>query len=109
MYYCRVDVELIEFRVGSSKLDKGGQVLQATKVIYHENYTGSWDYDIAVVKVKQAIKFSKITKSIKLATTEIKAGTKAVVAGWGEPKDQVGIHGVFQTTHLVCVLSNKTK
>lgn len=109
MYYCRVDVELIEFRVGSSKLDKGGQVLQATKVIYHENYTGSWDYDIAVVKVKQAIKFSKLTKSIKLASTEIKAGTKAVVAGWGEPKDQVGTHRVFQTTHSVCVLSNKTK
>ncbi|XP_046675143.1 mite allergen Eur m 3-like isoform X2 [Homalodisca vitripennis] len=54
----------IEFRAGSTTYEQGGQTLTAEKVVVHENYTGSWDYDIAVVKLNKPIKLGKKAKPI---------------------------------------------
>ncbi|KAG8301584.1 hypothetical protein J6590_049733 [Homalodisca vitripennis] len=76
-------LEDLSFRVGSTKCDKGGQLFTADKVLANENYTGSWDYDIAVVKLNKPIKFSKYVKPIKLGTTSLKPTTKVAIARWG--------------------------
>ncbi|XP_046674826.1 trypsin theta-like [Homalodisca vitripennis] len=75
--------EDLSFRVGSANCEKGGQLFTADKVLVNENYTGSWDYDIAVVKLNKPIKFSKYVKPIKLGTTSLKPTTKVAIAGWG--------------------------
>ncbi|KAG8306388.1 serine-type endopeptidase activity protein [Homalodisca vitripennis] len=73
----------LSFRVGSTDSGHGGQTFTAAKLVVHEKYTGSWDYDIAVVKLNKPIKFGKNAKPIKLGSKSLKAATKAVIAGWG--------------------------
>lgn len=57
--------------------------MKIEEVIYPKNYTGTWDYDIALVKVGP-INFGKKVKSIGMATETAKAGKKTDVSGWGE-------------------------
>lgn len=92
----RYEKSAIEFRVGSSKYDSGGQVLETEDVIYHENYTGSWDYDIAVVRVKQ-IRFNQRAKPIPMATKNAQPGLKVEVSGWGDT-EAVSISTTFQSS-----------
>ncbi|XP_046687595.1 kallikrein-14-like [Homalodisca vitripennis] len=56
-------------------------------VVAHKNYTGSWDNDVAVVKLNKPIKFGKNVKPIKLGTKSLKAGTKGLISGWGESSE----------------------
>ncbi|KAG8310687.1 Suppressor of tumorigenicity 14 protein [Homalodisca vitripennis] len=79
----------IEFRAGSTNYEQGGQTLTAEKVVVHENYTGSWDYDIAVVKLNKPIKLGKKAKPIKLGKKDLKGKTKVVASGWG-PASEYG-------------------
>ncbi|WP_278924607.1 trypsin-like serine protease, partial [Pseudophaeobacter profundi] len=67
--------------------NQGGQVLGAKTVILHPNYTGSWDWDIGLVKTDKKIVFGKNVKPIKLGTKTLAGDTKASVAGWGEYDD----------------------
>ncbi|XP_046675145.1 trypsin-3-like [Homalodisca vitripennis] len=73
----------LSFRVGSTKCEKGGQLFTADKVLTNVNYTGTWVYDIPVVKLNKPIKFGKHVKPIKLGTKSLKPTTKVAIAGWG--------------------------
>ncbi|XP_046686335.1 trypsin-3-like, partial [Homalodisca vitripennis] len=92
----------LSFRVGSTNCEKGGQLFTADKVLANENYTGSWDYDIAVVKLNKPIKFSKYVKPIKLGTASLKPTTKVVIAGWG-PESKSEIQSMTLLTAKVTV------
>uniref|UniRef100_A0A1B6HVA2 Peptidase S1 domain-containing protein n=1 Tax=Homalodisca liturata TaxID=320908 RepID=A0A1B6HVA2_9HEMI len=96
----------LSFRVGSTDSEDGGQTFTAAKLVVHENYTGSWDYDIAVVKLNKPIKFSKNAKPIKLGTKSLKAATKAVIAGWG-PSSQSETKSTTLLTAKVTVYDRK--
>ncbi|XP_054264010.1 trypsin delta-like [Macrosteles quadrilineatus] len=99
-------IEELQFRVGSNSASSKGQVLNAAEVHIHPNYTGSWDYDIAVVKTDKLISFSKKAKPIKIATTELKAKTAAKVIGWGETTYESNTTSKFLQVGDVTVLDH---
>ncbi|KAG8310691.1 Submandibular glandular kallikrein-9 [Homalodisca vitripennis] len=61
-YTNRVPQGDLSFRVEGTKCEKAGQLFTADKVLENVNYTGTWDYDIAVVKLNKPIKFGKHVK-----------------------------------------------
>ncbi|KAG8290317.1 hypothetical protein J6590_085082 [Homalodisca vitripennis] len=73
---------------------------RSSDVVPHKNYTGSWDNDIAVVKLNKPIKFGKNAKPIKLGTKNIEAGTKGLIAGWGESSESAESSPVLLDTTL---------
>ncbi|KAG8290316.1 hypothetical protein J6590_085081 [Homalodisca vitripennis] len=77
------DTTELSFRIGSTESEHGGQNFTVDHFAVHENYTGKWDNDVAVVKLNKPIKFGKNAKPIKLGTKSLKAGTKGMIAGWG--------------------------
>ncbi|KAG8310694.1 hypothetical protein J6590_059495 [Homalodisca vitripennis] len=85
---------------------KGGQLFTADKVLVNVNYTGSWDYDIAVVKLNKPIKFGKYVKPIKLGTTSLKPKTKVAIAGWG-PASQSEVVSLNLLTAKVTVYNRR--
>lgn len=92
----------MEFRVGSNKYSSGGQVLKIEKVVVNEHFKlGSWDNDIALVKVKP-MKLGRKVKPIALGTQDLKGGTKVVVSGWGE-KNEVNFNYSCVQTLLVSI------
>ncbi|KAG8310698.1 hypothetical protein J6590_059499, partial [Homalodisca vitripennis] len=70
----------LSFRIGSTESDEGGQIFTVDHVVTNKNYTGSWDNDIAVIKLNKPIKFGKNAKPIKLRTKNLKSGTKGLIA-----------------------------
>ncbi|XP_046687248.1 snake venom serine protease ussurase-like, partial [Homalodisca vitripennis] len=92
----RCDTRELSFRIGSTKSGNGGQIFTVDHFTIHENYTGRWDNDLAVVKLNKPIKFGKHAKPshqqgnarqgwerINLGTESLKVGTKGMIAGWG--------------------------
>ncbi|KAG8290312.1 hypothetical protein J6590_085077, partial [Homalodisca vitripennis] len=77
------DTRELSFRIGSTESEDGGQIFTVDHFTIHENYTGKWDNDVAVVKLNKPIKFGKNAKPIKLGTESLKLGTKGMIAGWG--------------------------
>lgn len=73
-------------RVGASYSRTGGKLYKIKKVISHEKYSGSTDYDIAIIRVVEPFKFSERVKTIPLAKTEPKEGEMALVTGYGRTK-----------------------
>lgn len=73
----------VTVRAGSDNVSDGGQALKSTQIILHENYTGDYDYNIALIKLSRKIKFNRFAKPVKLATTYPQPQTKAVITGWG--------------------------
>ncbi|KAI2802344.1 Epidermal growth factor-binding protein type B [Blomia tropicalis] len=68
----------------------GGQVLIASKVVVHKNYTKTpRDFDIALVRTVGAIKLGQMNSNlIKLPEKmEVKNGTMVNVTGWGAFKN----------------------
>ncbi|XP_046674828.1 chymotrypsin-1-like [Homalodisca vitripennis] len=70
----------LSFRIGSTESDEGSQIFTVDHVVTNKNYTGSWDNDIAVIKLNKPIKFGKNAKPIKLRTKNLKSGTKGLIA-----------------------------
>ncbi|XP_046674833.1 trypsin epsilon-like [Homalodisca vitripennis] len=79
----RCDTRELSFRIGSTESKDGGQIFTVDHFTIHENYTGKWDNDVAVVKLNKPITFGKNAKAIKLGTESLKLGTKGMIAGWG--------------------------
>ncbi|KAG8306390.1 hypothetical protein J6590_048815, partial [Homalodisca vitripennis] len=77
------DTGELSFRIGSTKSENGGQIFTVDHFTIHENYTGKWDNDLAVVKLNKPIKLGKHAKPIKLGTESLKVGTKGMISGWG--------------------------
>ncbi|KAG8310695.1 hypothetical protein J6590_059496 [Homalodisca vitripennis] len=92
----------LSFRIGSTESEDGGQIFTVDYVVAHKNFTGSWDNDVAVVKLNKPIKFGKNAKPIKLGTENLKAGTKGLIAGWGESSESEFLSN--QDNTLVTVL-----
>ncbi|XP_046674831.1 trypsin II-P29-like [Homalodisca vitripennis] len=90
----------LSFRIGSTESEDGGQIFTADRVVANKNYAGSWDNDIAVIKLNKPIKFGKNAKPIKLGTKSLKAGTKCKIAGWGGTSDSTESSPVLLDTTL---------
>lgn len=82
--FFRFSVGGLIVRVGSSSSTDGGQVLTVNNTYYPAEYgETAWDWDVAVIKTNEPIKLGKNVKRIKLATKNLKGGSKGKIAGWG--------------------------
>ncbi|KAH8353386.1 hypothetical protein KR084_010693, partial [Drosophila pseudotakahashii] len=70
-------------RVGSSKGNSGGQLVNVSKIQIHESFGQSLSNDVAVIKLKTSLQMGSNVKSISLADSSPKPGSSASVSGWG--------------------------
>nr|XP_012218765.1 PREDICTED: trypsin-1-like [Linepithema humile] len=81
-------VALFKIRVASSYHDEGGTLITSiASIIAHEWYDeDTYMYDVALIKLTNPVSLGKNAKIVALATpsTNIKTGSKAIVAGWGK-------------------------
>lgn len=86
----------IRVRVGSNDIWSGGQELNLSKEIIHEKFDGDYPYNVALLKTLTPIKLSQNVKPIKLAKAIPKAGSKAVITGYGSPTGDLRDSGNLQ-------------
>lgn len=77
------DEEDLRVRLGSESPFKGGQYFSLSKVIIHPNYTSTWDWNIALLKLKTKAKFGRKAKPIKITRIAPTTGNTGIVTGWG--------------------------
>ncbi|GLH06209.1 Hypodermin-B [Gryllus bimaculatus] len=95
-------------RVGSSVRDAGGAVLDVAERLIHPLYEyggGSEDYDVALLRLRAPIAFSAAAQPVALAARdeEVRAGTPAVVTGWGLLKSGGSLATVLQEVEVPVV------
>lgn len=64
------------------QVDNGGIISKVSRVEVHPNYK-SFNNDVAVVKLSNALKFNKSVQPIALAVESPKPGIRVVTTGWG--------------------------
>ena len=77
------DPNSLDILVGTNDLKNGGTYYEVDKFIMHENYNGTFAYDVAVIRVKETIKFNDRVKPIELSSEEVQDGTDVIFTGWG--------------------------
>lgn len=70
-------------RAGSIYPSYGGQILNISKIIFHEKFDLSYKYNIALLKTTQTIKFSWTVQPIKIAVSVPRPGMIATISGFG--------------------------
>lgn len=66
-----------------------GHKVGVERVVIHPNYTGFYEYDVALIKIVKPLKLNKKVKPIKLATDDLPAGAVGSTAGWGVTSEVV--------------------
>ncbi|XP_017014661.2 trypsin delta-like [Drosophila takahashii] len=84
----------ITIRVGSSKGNSGGQLVNVSTIQIHEGFGQSWSNNIAVIRLKTSLRMSANVKSIPLADSSPEPGSSASVSGWG----RLGCYQLLETT-----------
>ncbi|KAK4872912.1 hypothetical protein RN001_014941 [Aquatica leii] len=70
--------------VGSNLISKGGDSYDVEEFIPHEKYDPEVIlHDIALIKLKNAVKLSDSVKKIELAGEDTPSGKELVLSGWG--------------------------
>lgn len=70
--------------VGSNTLDEGGESYSVEEIINHPQYTSSnISNDIALIKLKDEIKFNERVQPIQLPTEDTRGGENLMLSGWG--------------------------
>lgn len=95
-----INASEITIRAGSSEVNSGGQHLNISKIIVHENYVRDYAYDVALLKTSNAIKVGKTAKAIKLAKSTPKQGTQAKIVGYGMYMNETLVSGQLQVASV---------
>lgn len=88
--HCAEFIKAYQARVGSSRLGKGGRLIDIKNYWIHPKRNATTDeYDFAVLELKEEIKFDKLTQPIKLPSSSLKIadGSMLDVYGWGKLYD----------------------
>lgn len=95
-----MEAEGLSVLVGS-KDGTSGKKYSVKEVITHPNYgTTFLDYDVGLIKIKGKLKMSNSVKRAKLPKKEPKAGSEAVVVGWGETVNIAFVLFLCKRLHL---------
>ncbi|XP_075221428.1 chymotrypsin-1-like [Lycorma delicatula] len=78
------------FIVGSNTFKEGGIKVYPKKFFVHANYTGKWDYDIGLVKLKESLKFSRKIKSVSISSKLPSVGSETIFSGYGYTNETRG-------------------
>ncbi|CEJ79841.1 hypothetical protein VHEMI00056 [[Torrubiella] hemipterigena] len=95
-----------EVKVGSATRDAGSAVA-VKEINRHPKFVQNSkpEYDIAILRLKDDVKFTDSIKAIGLASTSPAVGTKGRVSGWGRKDD--GVDSTTLRDVYVPVISNK--
>lgn len=77
---------LIKARIGSSRTNESGTLVQVKEIIQHSLYEpDNPDYDFALMYLNESLTFSKSIAAIALPESNetVADGTKCSVSGWG--------------------------
>ena len=84
------------------KADGTEQVIPIGKVFTHPKYnppaTGL-DYDVALIKLREPIRFNKDVRPVCLPTRNFPPGTKCYVTGWGTTREG----GKIAQVNMTCI------
>lgn len=69
--------------LGSTSRSKGGIRARVKDIKYHQRYNG-FEYDIAVLRLKEHVTVTKTVKPINLARKEPPVGSEVFATGWGK-------------------------
>ncbi|XP_058979502.1 trypsin delta-like [Musca domestica] len=78
-----LDLSLLTIVAGSTYLDDVTWELPVSKIIVHEKYTSSNDYDVAILVLRGNFPFNNRIQPISLAKARPEAGAEVIVTGWG--------------------------
>lgn len=87
-----VDDVVSDHRVRVGSLDKltGGTLHYVDQAIRHEKYTGLYDYDFGLIKLRSKLRFDDSVRSVrlpKIGANDITTGTMCLVSGWGDTRN----------------------
>ncbi|CAK1548825.1 unnamed protein product [Leptosia nina] len=84
-----LDLAVSTITVGTNDLSKLGQIFSSQEVKEHPNYVdiGSFNYDLALIKLNSTIKLGQDAKIIELTGEDIKDMENLAVAGWKRKRD----------------------
>ncbi len=77
----------IRVRVGSTKSDSGGELIQVKRTIKHPKYDSETiDYDFALLELEKPIEFNEKKQIAKLIGKDemVEDGTVCRISGWGK-------------------------
>ncbi|XP_052896416.1 serine protease SP24D-like [Anopheles moucheti] len=77
-----LDAAQFTVHAGSAHLNAGGHLFEVRAVHPHERY-GSFQNDIAVLKMKEPFHFDKYVQPIELMDEEVPLGSEVVISGYG--------------------------
>ena len=63
------------------------QIIPIDMIILHPDFdpvASGFDYDVALIKLKNPIKFNSNVRPVCLPTTDFAPGTNCYVTGWGD-------------------------
>ncbi|XP_030386546.1 trypsin alpha-3-like [Scaptodrosophila lebanonensis] len=109
----RIRVQDLKVRVGSTKQNRGGQLLDVEKVKIHQKYYNANNVyavnDVALLLLSKPILLngSRKMKTIELATSTPTDGSTAKVSGWG--KTTFGYPEILQSVDVEIVSFNVCK
>ncbi|VEN45707.1 unnamed protein product, partial [Callosobruchus maculatus] len=82
--------DVLTVRVGSSFRNRGGQVIQVSRVYIHPNFSyATMDYDVSILELATDIQFSAAAAPVALIGRNLAypQGTVAVISGWGTVRE----------------------
>lgn len=75
----------VYIRLGSSDRASGGTRIQASNIIFHENYVQRpIRNDVALIRLSKSVELSDNIQTIELADSDPAPGTTVLVSGWGD-------------------------
>lgn len=69
---------------GTNLLNEGGTVYNAKELVIHNDYRSlRLIHDIGLVILSTEIEYTKLIQPIRLSTSDVSAGQRCVLTGWG--------------------------
>lgn len=97
------ELRFLKIRAGSSYLESGGTLHEISRCKYHSYFSEShYDYDIALIKVKQPFEFGSTIQPIELppAGYTLPVGTVVSISGWGRLTSDGNLPSVLQVVEV---------
>ena len=91
----------IQIRVGQHNIQDPQPFLQVEKIIKRSDYDSVNQYnDIALIKLKQPVKYSKIISPVCLPSSDVKDPQGLFVAGWGRTDESGPVSNALLEVNL---------
>uniref|UniRef100_A0A1L8EGC6 Putative trypsin delta/gamma-like protein n=1 Tax=Haematobia irritans TaxID=7368 RepID=A0A1L8EGC6_HAEIR len=104
-----LDLSLLTIVAGSTYLNEVTWELPVIKIIVHEKYTSSNDYDVAILILGGHFPINDKIQPIALATSRPEAGAEVIVTGWGTLVEGGNIPNTLQQVTVNYVELSKCK